>query len=286
MSKIKIIFLDADRTITGKHGSILHDNDGNLSLNGPKLLFELKKRGVNPVLLSSRNKNQLFELSRLLGQIDFIGEMGRIVGFFGGKKIKVVSLVPEKENPFKLYKKGAFSDLFENFKGLLELHEPWWKNSRYTLMLRGCLTYKKNKFLLEKVNYYLKEKQLDFLRLLDNGKTERSNGLICQQKRIFHIVHQRLSKLSGAIKYLNLKKIKREEAILAAAGDAPADLELLDIVDAFFYAGTKEELDISLKVLEKQNSRLKSEKIFHKIIVCQNQEELIYNVLTFFNKGV
>lgn len=158
-----VIFLDADKTILGRGGSFIHDEKGKLSADG-FFLFELfEKFKIKPVIVSSRNRKQLFEFSRLLGGVDFIGEMGYVIGLDAGQIIKTPFRLTREENPFWLFRTGRLNQLLGAFEGYLELHAPWWKNLKASLLLRGCLHFK-NKLLLKEINSFLTGKELSFLR--------------------------------------------------------------------------------------------------------------------------
>lgn len=245
-----VLFIDLDSTLLGKNGSLLKLKDGKLSLSAAKFIIKLKKLNVRIVLVSSRSKNQLIEISRLIGGADFISEMGRFIMIETMDKF-IDLTVRDNENPKIIYEKGELDFLFDEFKGLLELHNPWHLNLSTTLLLRGCLKGNKG-LLLEEINSRLLSSDFSFLRLCDNGATLRSEKLLCKSnRRIYHLINKKQSKLNGVKEYLNKSGLKFNKII--AAGDSATDLELSILADSFFFAGNKRELLLVEKLMISQN---------------------------------
>lgn len=236
----RVFFIDVDGTITGKNGSILHDPQGRPTDVAASALVDLFKNGVKPVLVSSRNHDQLKEIGRLLGITDFISDFGAVIQA-GSEKIYLADAAPVEK-----FKSEILPDLLQHFKGYLEKHEPWFDNARFTVMLRGCLKIE-GEYLVKKVIEYLEQKGFQDWRMVDNGSTRRRTSLLCERARIFHIMPQGLSKLIAARRYLD---ITGKDALVFAAGDSPADLELAAISELFFFAGTEDELSSYAKYLD------------------------------------
>lgn len=266
----KIIFLDLDGTLLGKGGALLQDERGQISTDAAGFLTRILEKDVKPVILSSRTKSQVREVSRLLNSIDFIAEMGRVLGFNGGKDVVEVKL-KKLENPYWLYRKGYFNSLLKEFKGLIELHEPWWRLSKYSLMLRGCLKGN-NHYLLQELNEALNQLGFLFLRAVENGKTQRSENLRCSERRIYHLLNRKISKEKGVQRYLQSLGLELNELELYAAGDAASDLEVVPFVKVFFFMGSESELENCLKMLTFQNFEAKIEDIYDKIRVCKTRK--------------
>jgi hydroxymethylpyrimidine pyrophosphatase-like HAD family hydrolase len=278
-----IIFLDADGTLLGKGGSLIHDEKGVLSNHCLRLFKLFQEFKVKPVLVSSRSRSQLFELSRLLGGLDFIAEMGYVIGFESGNNLKIPFKLKKHENPKWLYQKGSLDKLFRDFEGYLELHSPWWKNLKVSLLLRGCVYWRKESLLLQQLNESLSNEGLKTLRAVDNGSTYQRAGLECSEVRIYHILNVKVSKLEG-VKYY-FKKIWPHDSkpSILAAGDAASDLELASISDHFFFMGTESDFSLASKLLTAQNFARKLDT--KKINCCSNLKELV-KIMEKFLKSV
>lgn len=273
-----LIFLDVDGTILGQNGSLIHDESGNYSLDAPLFFLELLKHDSKPIILSSRTKEQLRELSRLLGGIDFVGDLGASIGIEGGKKILNPFKIPKEENPYWLYKKGFLNRFMDQFAHYLEPHDPWWKRARRTLLLRGCFEFK-GRLLLSEVNDYLTSNNFNFLRLVDNGRSNRSSYLHCEEKRIYHLTNINVSKFNGALYYLKRISTKKALSIIFSVGDSASDLEMAIISERFFFSGSEKDLSIALDLLKEQNKDAYENIRFDKIVVCENRQILFTEII-------
>jgi|GEM_PF-4170754 len=277
-----VIFLDADKTILGYGGSFIHDEKGKLSDDG-FLLFELfDKLKIKPIIVSSRNRHQLFELSRFLGGVDFIGEMGYVIGFDAGQKIKTPFRLKKEENPFWLYRNSRLKQLVDVYSGYLELHTPWWKNLKTSLLLRGCLHYRNN-LLLKEMNSFLTGAGFLFLRAVDNGATYPRTTLRCNEQRIYHLINTRVSKYTGVFYYLKKQKMLKSNVPILAAGDSASDLELAEISDHFFFMGSKKDFNTAMKLLMAQRFKKPIEQ--YKITSCSNRRELMEKIEAILREG-
>lgn len=243
----RVFFIDIDRTITGKNGSILHDTRGNPTTLAASALVSLFENSIQPVFISSRSYAQMKEVSRLLGITDFISDFGAVIQV-NGEKIQLAD-----EKAAERFKSEFLPGLLNHFKGYLEKHEPWFENARFTVMLRGCLRID-GEYLLKRVNDYLLQNGFQTWHMVDNGSTRRKTTLMCDEVRIYHIMQRSISKLIAARKYL---ETSGSDALVFAAGDSPADLELAGVSKHFLFVGTEEELDTYEKYIDFPVNRAK-----------------------------
>lgn len=276
--KVSLFFMDVDGTLTGKGGSLIHDENGLPSLKAAEFLLKLASSGFKPVIVSSRNRKQLYELSRFLGGVDFVAEMGRAIFFWGKEKPVHLTRIPKTENPYLMFLNGTLSRLLKEHDGYLEPHYPWWKNSRTTLLLRGCLK-SGSKYLLEKVNEDLARKGMQFLKLVENGKTGRKGNLRCKQARIYHLSHLKISKLAGVKRYIEITEKDFEIEKVVAAGDSTSDLEMSAVSDRFFFVGSEADFKVCLELLKYQNQQAHGKLASVNLVVCETRSD-------FFEKAM
>lgn len=275
-----LFIFDLDSTFLGKGGSLFSDSEGNIDTTAVEFIKSAKLSNSKLVFLSSRNRLQLTEITRLIGDCDFIGELGFCIGLNSGREIvETASLTPE-ENPFDLYNQGKLNFILADFSEVLELHEPWYLNSRISLMLRGCLMHNDN-FLVQEINEKLVESSLSFLRTVENGTTKRFSGT-CKKnaQRIYHIINKKISKLNGLLQYLNdYLKDDTEDRMIIAAGDSALDLEIIDLVDIFYFVGDKESFNTAKLILHIQEPEIAAalENSEHKIKV-QSREKMFEEI--------
>ncbi len=76
---MRCLYLDLDGTLLGRGASLLHDGDGNVSLEGVRAIQACLRAEVEVVLMSGRRRMQVAEDARLLGQSAYIFEAGACV---------------------------------------------------------------------------------------------------------------------------------------------------------------------------------------------------------------
>ena len=65
---MRCLYLDLDGTLLGRGASLLHDGEGNVSLDGVRAVEACLRAEVEIVLMSGRRRAQVAEDARLLGQ--------------------------------------------------------------------------------------------------------------------------------------------------------------------------------------------------------------------------
>ncbi len=76
---MRCLYLDLDGTLLGRGASLLHDGEGNVTIDGVRAVQACLRAGVEVVLMSGRRRGQVAEDARLLGQRSFIFEAGACV---------------------------------------------------------------------------------------------------------------------------------------------------------------------------------------------------------------
>ncbi len=249
VSQLKVIYTDVDGTMVGTGGSILHDSDGNVTLNGVKAIAKALEANIDVVMISGRNRNQLKEDARILGLKNYIAELGAEIIYERGNRIitTVEGFDTENGNVFEIIKDSRIIEkLFSHFDNSLEYHTPWSDEKRFhSHLLRGHIDVAEG-------NKWLREQGQENLKLVDNGRL-RSRGEIMNNLSELHCYHLLPCSVDKAValrRDREERRINRDETI--ALGDSWADLSLAPEVGAFFLMPNGLKNDPSLeKEIEK-----------------------------------
>jgi hydroxymethylpyrimidine pyrophosphatase-like HAD family hydrolase len=76
---VRCLYLDLDGTLLGRGASLVHDGEGNVSIEGVRAVQACLRADVEVVLMSGRRRIQVAEDARLLGQSAYIFEAGACV---------------------------------------------------------------------------------------------------------------------------------------------------------------------------------------------------------------
>jgi hydroxymethylpyrimidine pyrophosphatase-like HAD family hydrolase len=68
----RCLYVDLDGTLLGRRASLLHDGDGEVSIDGVRAVQACLRADVEVVLMSGRRRVQVAEDARLLGQDSYI----------------------------------------------------------------------------------------------------------------------------------------------------------------------------------------------------------------------
>ena len=122
----RCLYLDLDSTLLGRGASLLHDGEGNVTIDGVRAVQACLRAGVEVVLMSGRRRAQVMEDARLLGQSSYIYEAGACVVLDGEEHWLTGELLPgELTIAEQIERSGAPALLLERYSGRLEYHEPW-----------------------------------------------------------------------------------------------------------------------------------------------------------------
>jgi len=90
----RCLYLDLDGTLLGRHASLMHDGEGNITPDGVRAVQACLRAGVEVVLMSGRRRIQVHEDARLLGQTSFIFEAGACLVLDGEEHWLTGELLP------------------------------------------------------------------------------------------------------------------------------------------------------------------------------------------------
>ncbi len=115
---MRCLYLDLDGTLLGRRASLLHDGEGNVSIDGVRAVQACLRADVEVVLMSGRRRAQVFEDARLLGQSSFIFEAGACVVLDGEEHWLTGELMPgELSIAEQIEHSGAPALLLEHYRG-------------------------------------------------------------------------------------------------------------------------------------------------------------------------
>jgi hypothetical protein len=185
--------LDLDGTLLGRGASLLHDGEGNVTIDGVRAMQACLRAGVEVVLMSGRRRAQLAEDARLLGQRSYIFEAGACVVLDGEEHWLTGELMPgELTIAQQIERSGAPALLLERYEGLLEYHEPWHLDREVSHLFRGLVE-------AGEVDSLLAEHGHGDLRLVDNGVVNRRSPALAGLPHVrgYHLVPVSASKASA-----------------------------------------------------------------------------------------
>jgi phosphoglycolate phosphatase len=224
MAPLRALYCDLDGTLLGRRASLLHDGEGAFTTAGVRALEACWRADVEVVLYSGRRRAQLADAARLLGLSSFVYELGCAVCIDGDDIVLAGEWTHEA-----IARSGAVELLLERFAGRLEPHDPWHRERAYTHLLRGVLD-------AAEANAALAGAGFEELGLADNGPiARRSPTLPDAPARAFHVLPRGVSKAAGVAAHMRARGLAPAEC--AGVGDAPADLDVADVVGAFWLVG-------------------------------------------------
>jgi phosphoglycolate phosphatase len=244
---VRCVYVDLDGTLLGWRASLLHDGEGNVSLDGVRAVQACLRAGVEIVLMSGRRRAQVHEDARLLGQDSFIFEAGAcmVLGAdwqLGGEEHWLTGeMVPgELSVAEQIERSGAPGLLLERYVGRLEYHEPWHVAREVSHAFRGLVD-------AEEVDALLVEHGHENLRLVDNGVVNRRSPALAELEHVrgYHLVPAGASKEAAVALHMRVRGYAREETF--AVGDSREDLACARHVGAFWLVANAVARDPSIR---------------------------------------
>lgn len=259
---VRCLYLDLDGTLLGRGASLVHDGEGNISLEGMRAVQACLRADVEIVLMSGRRRQQVAEDARLLGQSSYIFEAGACVvlgaGLLGPPGAPTTvrpgiapaggeehwltgEMVPgELSIADQIDRSGAPALLLERYEGRLEYHEPWHVNREVSHLFRGLVD------ALE-VDALLAEHGHDDLRLVDNGVVNRRSAALADLSHVrgYHLVPAGASKAAAVAFHRQVRGYTREQTL--AVGDSREDLACAEHVGSFWLVANAVERDPSIR---------------------------------------
>jgi phosphoglycolate phosphatase len=238
---MRCLYLDLDGTLLGRRASMLHDGDGNVSIDGIRALQACLRAEVEVVLMSGRRRAQVFEDARLIGQSSFIFEAGACVVLEGEEHWLTGDLMPgELSIAEQIERSGAPALLLEHYSGRLEYHEPWHVEREVSHLFRGMVE-------AAEVDRLLAERGHADLRLVDNGVVSRRSPALAELPHVrgYHLVPVGAAKASAVAFHRRARGYEREETF--AVGDSREDLACAAEVGAFWLVANALERDHTMR---------------------------------------
>ncbi len=243
---MRCLYLDLDGTLLGRGASLLHDGEGEVTIDGVRAVQACLRAGVEVVLMSGRRRAQVFEDARLLGQSAYIFEAGACVVLEGeehwltGDRWNIGQLPGELSIADQIEHSGAPALLLEHYAGRLEYHEPWHLNREVSHLFRGLVD------ALE-VDELLAERGHGHLRLVDNGVVNRRSEALAALPHVrgYHLVPAGASKATAVEFHRRARGYAREETF--AVGDSREDLACAAQVDTFWLVANAVQRDPSMR---------------------------------------
>jgi hypothetical protein len=242
----RALYLDLDGTLLGRRASLLHDGDGEVSLDGVRAVHACLRAGVEVVLMSGRRRAQLAEDARLLGQDSYIFEAGACVVLEGeehwltGDRWNIGQQPGELTIAEQIERSGAPALLLDRYPGRLEYHEPWHSEREVSHLFRGLVD-------AFEVDRLLVEQGHEDLRLVDNGVVNRRSPALADLPHVrgYHLVPAGASKAGGVAFHRRARGYAREQTF--AIGDSREDLACAAHVDVFWLVANAIERDPSMR---------------------------------------
>jgi hydroxymethylpyrimidine pyrophosphatase-like HAD family hydrolase len=238
---MRCLYLDLDSTLLGRGASLLHDGEGNVTIDGVRAVQACLRAGLEVVLMSGRRRVQVFEDARLLGQGSFIYEAGACVVLDGEEHWLTGELLPgELTIAEQIERSGAPALLLERYAGRLEYHEPWHVQREVSHLFRGLVD-------AVEVDGVLAEHGYEHLRLVDNGVVNRRSHALAELPHVrgYHLVPVGASKVAAVALHRRARGYERAQAF--AVGDSREDLACAAEVDVFWLVANALQRDPSMR---------------------------------------
>ncbi len=238
---VRCLYLDLDGTLLGRGASLLHDGEGNITLEGARAIQACLRAGVEIVLMSGRRQAQVKEDARLFGQGAYIYEAGACLVLDGEEHWLTGGMVPgELTIAEQIEQTGAPALLLETYRGRLEYHEPWHVNREVSHLFRGLVD-------AFEVDELLAERGHDQLRLVDNGVVNRRSPDLAALPHVrgYHLVPKGASKAAAVALHMQIRGYAPEQAF--AVGDSREDLACAAHVGTFWLVANAVARDPSMR---------------------------------------
>jgi phosphoglycolate phosphatase len=242
------LYVDLDGTLLGSGGSLLHDGEGRVSLEGARAMQTCLRAGVEVVLMSGRPRDQVAEGSRLLGQSAYIFEAGACV-VLDGEEHWLTGAAPQRSQEERaltvaeqIERTGAPALLLSRYRGRLEYHDPWHRGREASHLFRGLLD-------TAEANRLLAERGHTDLHLLEGGVLIRRPPALAAlvQVHLYHLVPVAVSKSAAVLLHRRARGYAPTQTF--AVGNALADAECAVHVGAFWFVANALTRDPELSAL-------------------------------------
>jgi phosphoglycolate phosphatase len=238
---VRCLYLDLDGTLLGRGASLLHDGEGNVTIEGVRAIQACLRADVEIVLMSGRRQAQVKEDARLFGQSAYIYEAGACLVLDGEEHWLTGEMVPgELTVAEQIERTGAPALLLESYRGRLEYHEPWHLNREVSHLFRGLIdAFEADELLAEHGH--------DTLRMVDNGVVNRRSPDLAALPHVrgYHLVPKGASKAAAVALHMRIRGYGGEETF--AVGDSREDMACAEHVGTFWLVANAVERDPSIR---------------------------------------
>jgi len=234
---VRCAYIDLDGTLLGPGGSLMHDADGRVTLQGVRAIQACLRADVEIMLLSGRRHANVGAVARLFGQRSYIYEAGACVVLEGEEHWLTGDLTPgELTIAEQIARTGAPELLLGLYPGRLEYHAPWHLDREVSHLFRGLVDVAEADGELARAGH-------GNLRLVDNGVINvRSAGLAqLDHVRCYHLLPAGVSKAAAIAFHRRVRGYERDELI--AVGDSREDLACAPEVGTFYLVANGAERD-------------------------------------------
>lgn len=220
---IKVVYTDVDNTFV-IDGCLFKSSKG-YSMKNAQAIYDLLTAGVDVVMVSGREKEQLLETARLLGFRNYIGNMGMQIIYNQGEQVlknygREINSPQELKNWIK--STGVAEALLERFKGRVRFYTPWSEILQTHLLFIGELAF-------AEVDAWI-NKDFPELRFVDNGYAPPEEDF--SSPHAYHILPKGVGKQAAVAIDKRERGLEKEELI--AIGDSMEDMTIADEVGVYF----------------------------------------------------
>lgn len=277
------MYVDLDGTLLGHGASLMHDGEGNASLEGVRAIQACLRAEVEIVLMSGRRRLQVAEDARLLGQSAYIFEAGACVVLGAGQlvPVSVADAVSDADAGVSDGAAGGSGYPTGIRTGAPAGGEEHWltgemlpsdeltiaqrieRSGAPALLLEryeGRLEYHEPWHVDREVSHLfrglvdaaevdvlLAEHGHGNLRLVDNGVVNRRSAALAELPHVrgYHLLPASASKATAVAFHRRVRGYTRDETF--AVGDSREDLACAEHVGAFWLVANAVERDPSIR---------------------------------------
>ena len=225
----RCLYLDLDGTLLGRGASLLHDGEGNVTLDGVRAIQACLRADVEVVLMSGRRQAQVAEDARLFGQSAFIYEAGACLVLDGEEHWLTGAMVPgELTIAEQIEQTGAPALLLETYAGASSTTSRGTLNREVSHLFRGLVDAAEADELLAGARATTE------LRLVDNGVVNRRSPDLAALPHVrgYHLVPKGASKAAAVALHMQIRGYAPEQTF--AVGDSREDLACAAHVGTFW----------------------------------------------------
>ena len=229
---VRCLYVDLDRTLLGRAGSLFHDGTGKVCVLGARAVEACLHADVEIVVLTGRRLAEAATYARLFGQPAFAFEAGAGLVIDRETFWQTGAFDPHDRVSVhaQIARSGAPGLLLDHYGPDLELRRRKTEGRRVTHLFRGFVDAAEASELLVKRGH--RE-----LRLIDNGAKRPGT-------HTYHLAPAGTSKAAACARHRRRRGYARDECM--AVGDSREDLGMAAHVGAFWLVANAIESDPSL----------------------------------------